>query len=138
MSKRSKIIQPTLAAFGFTKKVVHRGETVDVDLPRYANELECGKFMCPKCPKRFKNTQGLSVHVKCVHGDSSDVQSNRVSFSKASGRTEYQSTDEKIAEDFAHVMDSLVQKVVGIHAKHVSAKEQAGKKHHAYTAKILS
>ena len=38
MSKRIKRKHPTLAAFGFTKKVKHRGEEIAIQLPLAAVE----------------------------------------------------------------------------------------------------
>ena len=57
--------QATIKAFCFTKSVSHRGKLTEVDIPKFAEE----KFLPSKqCNKRFKNTQGLSVHMKCAHG----------------------------------------------------------------------
>ena len=55
----------TLKAFGFTGSVSHCGKLIEVDIPKSVE----GKFLpCKQCNKRFKNTQGLSVHRKCVLG----------------------------------------------------------------------
>ena len=61
MSKRK--IQPTLFAFGVSKKIKHRDEVVNVSLPLRAEEPIPGAYLCSHCPKRFKNTPGLSVHM---------------------------------------------------------------------------
>ena len=57
--------QATLKAFGFTRSVSQRGKATEVDIPKFAEE----KFLpCKQCNKRFKNTPGLSVHMKCRKG----------------------------------------------------------------------
>lgn len=63
MSKKQK----TLAAMGFTKTVKHRETEAKIDIPLedHSNEM---KEQCHLCNKKFKNKQGLGVHVKCVHG----------------------------------------------------------------------
>ena len=48
MSKRIKRKQPTLAAFGFTKKVKHRGEEIAIQMPLAAVET---LFKCENCEK---------------------------------------------------------------------------------------
>ena len=58
--------QKSLAFFGFTKKVEHRGQMVDVDLPN-ESPLNAWKIPCNYCEKKFKTNQGLSIHLKCVH-----------------------------------------------------------------------
>ena len=63
MSKK----QATLAAFGFTKAVSHRGKETVVNIPKTTSEDEY-KLKCKHCSQTFKNQQGLSVHVKCKHG----------------------------------------------------------------------
>ena len=60
--------QPTLASFGFRKRTLHSGETVEVDIPKFAT-TDLGTYECTSCPKKFKNSQGLSVHLKFVHSD---------------------------------------------------------------------
>ena len=75
----------TLAAFGFKKQVIHHGEKVDVEIPQFASSDLYNKVACPTCPKRFKNNHGLSVHLKCVHGDKDDqdISQNKMSFEKS-------------------------------------------------------
>ena len=58
--------QPTLAAFGFTKKVVHRRQEIKVDIPTYAEE-EKKLIKYSHCEVSFVNQQGLSVHTMCKH-----------------------------------------------------------------------
>lgn len=61
----SKKIQYTLAAFGFTKSVAHRGEVTAVDIPFVVpDEL---KLKCQHCAQEFRSQQGLSVHLMCKH-----------------------------------------------------------------------
>ena len=50
MSKRIKRKQPTLAAFGFIKKVNHRGEEIAIQMPLEAVET---LFECENCEKSF-------------------------------------------------------------------------------------
>ena len=69
MSKKLKRKQPTLAAFGFTKKVVHRGEEVAVNMPLETIEV---LIRCDHCEKLFKSEQGLSFHKKVMHGSSNN------------------------------------------------------------------
>ena len=51
MSKRK--IQPTLFAFGVTKK--HREEVVNVSLPLRAEEPIAGNYLCSHYPKTLKD-----------------------------------------------------------------------------------
>ena len=62
MSKK----QTTLAAFGFTKSVTHRGQKTTTDLPKTVSE-EIHKLKCLHVMQGLKNQQGLSVHLKCKH-----------------------------------------------------------------------
>ena len=64
--------QATLKAFGFTRKLVHRDTVVEIDIPRFSEEV---RLQCPECLKTFINKQGMSVHMKCVHGATSSVAS---------------------------------------------------------------
>ena len=59
--------QPTLAKFGFKKRIDHRGLQQDINLLDFVAKTP-KKFTCSTCSKAFINQQGLSVHVKCVHG----------------------------------------------------------------------
>ena len=54
--------QKTLAAFGFTKTVSHRGVPSTVDLPTEVDVMKHYSVECENCKGRFKNTQGLGVH----------------------------------------------------------------------------
>ena len=57
---------PAVATFGFKKRMLHPAQTVDVAMPefRFADQ---GTFMCSSCTKRFKNKQGRSIYIKCLH-----------------------------------------------------------------------
>ena len=57
--------QATLGAFGFTKKVCHRGEEKTIAIP--STPTEEPRLSCVKCRSTFKNQQGLTVHMKCKH-----------------------------------------------------------------------
>ena len=65
MSKRK---QQNLGCFGFTKKVVHREKKQEVKIPNFIDAEEVVKLIsCLHCPQKFKNQQGLSIHIKCKH-----------------------------------------------------------------------
>lgn len=70
--KNSKVVvdkkQPTLASFDFRKRTLHRREMVEVDIPKFAT-TDLGTYECTSCPKKIKNSQGISVHLICVHSD---------------------------------------------------------------------
>ena len=66
LNERRKMPKISIACFGFTKKVQHRGEMVNVDIPDNVEETEA-LLACQFCSKGLKNNQGLSVHLKCVH-----------------------------------------------------------------------
>ena len=55
--------QTTLAAFGFSKTVKHRGRDI---ISKVVSETVY-ELKCHHCMKGFKNQQGLSVHLKCKH-----------------------------------------------------------------------
>ena len=57
--------QATLAAFGFTKSIIHRGEEVPCKIPKVTKGVT--KLKCDHCSMEFVNQQGLTVHVKCKH-----------------------------------------------------------------------
>ena len=85
----SKKKQTTLAAFGFTKSVLHRGQETAIDIPKTVSEDEY-QLECVHCPKTFKNQQGLSVHIKCKHGNISTEEQpihEATSESQKSGET---------------------------------------------------
>ena len=58
--------QKTLAAFQFTKSVVHRNKNTEVEIPE---EIECKEtyFQCRHCKEFFLSKQGLAVHILCKH-----------------------------------------------------------------------
>lgn len=67
MPKEKK--QKTLASFGFTKSVTHRGKTKEIKIPLETDVVieKPKSIQCSKCPMKFMNQQGLSVHLKCLH-----------------------------------------------------------------------
>ena len=70
--------QPTLGSFGFIKHVSHRGVWNEIILPDISEQP---KLECPHCDDKFKNQQGLTVHLKCKHGnisESTNVEINNV------------------------------------------------------------
>ena len=70
--------QKTLAYFGVTKKIKHRGENVPVLIPEEI-DMVVKVLQCPKCKQRFKTHQGLGDHkLACMKGEdiaSYDVRS---------------------------------------------------------------
>ena len=85
MSKKQAI----LAAFGFTKSVSHRGQETAIEIPKTVSIEEKYKLKCLYCMQTFKNQQGLSVHIKCKHGNVNEEQpTHETSFeSQTSGET---------------------------------------------------
>ena len=61
MSKRIKKKQPTLAAFGFTKKVNHRGEEIAIQMPLAAVET---LFKCKTVRNNLKARKDLLFTLK--------------------------------------------------------------------------
>ena len=60
--------QKTLAALGFSVKMKSSGGSlVDIVIPETIDEVK--KFSCRYCTRKFLKPCGLSVHIKCVHGD---------------------------------------------------------------------
>ena len=46
--------------------MLHPAQTVDVAMPGFGF-ADQGTFMCSSCTKRFKNKQGRSIYIKCLH-----------------------------------------------------------------------
>ena len=70
--------QTTLGSFGFIKRVSHRGVLNEIILPDISEQP---KLECPHCDDKFKNQKGLTVHLKCKHGnitESANVEINNV------------------------------------------------------------
>ena len=61
MLERIKRKHPTLAAFGFTKKVKYRGEEIAIQMPSEAVET---LFECENCEKSFKARKDLLFTLK--------------------------------------------------------------------------
>ena len=57
----SKHKQPTLLNYGFTKKVWHRGEIINVVSPAVEKKMHSSS----NCKKEFKTSQALSMHKHC-------------------------------------------------------------------------
>ena len=64
--------QPTLKKFGFTRRVEHRGEEVDVNIPDYVEDTG---IPCPDCKLKFKNKRALRSHIAFKHGKYAEVSS---------------------------------------------------------------
>lgn len=123
--------QLTIGAWaGFKKTVVHKDQTMNVEIPKVA-VVEERTVKCQKCEKKFFNNQGLSVHLKCVHG--SGIQnSDKTVFTIATTST--LSVTDIVKEEVKSVLNDLVKKVVAKDAKFRGGKETAGKKRCQYTA----
>ena len=125
MSKRIKRKQPTLAAFGFTKKVKHRSTEMVIQMLLEAVET---LFECESCEKSFKTPQGLAFHAKVMH--SIIPKEDR----KTSVPPVMQSNEELISLSVKDMVENLVNKVVRARAKSEAASKVADKKHHQYSA----
>ena len=87
----------------------HREEVVNVFLSLRAKEPIPSNYLCPHCPKRSKNTQGLSAHDKSTDGNNVDTKPNK---SNKIPVTSHRSTiDDLISEDVAFIMNSLIKLV---------------------------
>ena len=64
--------QATLKKFRFTRRVEHRGEEVDVNIPDYVEDTG---IPCPDCKLKFKNKRALGSHIVFKHGKYADVSS---------------------------------------------------------------
>ena len=64
--------QATLKKFGFTRRVEHRGEEVDVNIPDYVEDTG---IPCPDCKLKFKNKRPLGSHIAFEHGKYAEVSS---------------------------------------------------------------
>ena len=75
-NKKREYKQSTLSKFNFTKKLKSlSGDYVEINLLTIAKE-ECKKLKCQHFIEKFTNQQGLTVHIKCVHGTSIEVRNN--------------------------------------------------------------
>ena len=64
--------QATLKTSGFTRRVEHRGEEVDVNIPDYVEDTG---IPCPDYKLKFKNKRALGSHIAFKHGTYADVSS---------------------------------------------------------------
>ena len=60
----------TLKKFGFTRRVEHRGEKVNVDIPAYVEDTG---IPCPNCNLKFKSKRALGSHIAFKHGKYAEV-----------------------------------------------------------------
>ena len=124
--------QKSLAFFGFTKKVEHRGQMVNVDLPN-ESPLDAWKIPCNYCEKKFKTNQGLSIHLKCVHpSEKYEVAPKRRKVENVD------SLEEQLREkEVNELMNGMVQKVVrSVNSTAGKPSINAGKKRKQYPAKF--
>ena len=110
MAPKRKPVQKTLGAFGFTKTVFHRGKFTQVEIPNEPKEEF--KLKCEHCSKRFKNAQGLGVHLKCMHFSNDEAEkSNEVVLASASKKRKPLDELKSIEYEVGFVLNSLVDKV---------------------------
>ena len=130
MSKKEnkRKLQPTLGYFNYTLHTNHRGEKVPIALPKFVETVE-GNIQCPDCPKRFENTQGLSVHLKCTHQNIPNNNGNLLFRPKSK-----KSAKNNLENDVKATLDSVLDKVESRIAKSEAAKKNASKKRKSYTA----
>ena len=96
MAPKRKPVQKTLGAFGFTKKVFHRG--------KFTAKIYCSK--------RFKNAQGLGVRLKCMHFSNDEAEkSNEVVLAFALKKRKPLDELRSIEYEVGFVLNSLVNKV---------------------------
>ena len=126
--------QLTLGAFGFKKTVIHRGQSSDIKLPKFA-KIEERNVNCPHCDKKFVNNQGLSVHLKCIHGN--DLQKSEKNNDSIFTAKKPKVTDHLVKE-VKNVVNDLVNKVVSKEAMARGGRERAGKKRVQYTAEVIN
>ena len=98
--------QPTLAKFGFKKRIDHRGLQQDINLLDFVAKTP-KKFTCSTCSKAFINQQGLSVHVKCVHG----VEAEGKILAKSSDSTPKTESENEIQTAVSSTMDKILSLV---------------------------
>ena len=95
--------QKTLAFFGVTKSIKHRGKFTKVLI--LDEPAEEAKFLCNYCGKKFKNQQGRSTHL-LTHGK----RKSKSSFPKKSS----QDLEEELRKD---VVKSDVDRLVTTQVK---------------------
>ena len=128
MSKKLKRKQPTLAAFGSSKKVAHRGGEVAVNMPLEIIEV---LIRCDHFEKLFKSEQGLSSHKKVMHGSSNN---SSVTISQPTKPND----DELLSLEVQDVVNKVVSKVVSTEAKRDGAAKMTWKKRHPLPCNIKS
>ena len=120
-------MQPTLAAFGFTKKFKRRGEEIAFQMPLEAVETF---FEREKCEKPFKSLEGLAFYANVMH--SIIPKEDR----KTSEPPGMQSDAYLISLSVKDVAETRVNKVVSARAKSEGASKVAGKKRSQYSAAL--
>ena len=64
--------QKSLAAFGFSKTITHRGVSTRVFIPENVEVI--ATINCNHCSMMFKTRQALAVHTKCKHSSFEPAQ----------------------------------------------------------------
>lgn len=133
--------QKSLGAFGVTRTTVHRGKAINSPIPDYVDP-DANNIPCDYCTMTFKTAQGLALHKKCKHPSIVTGSEPPCKKQKLSNKTPPQPSKENkkpsvssvIIPEARDIMNSIVDKVVGIAAKSEGAKQLRGKKRHKYTA----
>ena len=106
-----------MAAFGFVKKFKHRDGFIPVEIPKYAQGKDRPRT-CHVCDKKFVNTQGLSVHMECIHSVQpvkSDEKAENISKETSFDETEF-------------IVGTVVQKLVEKISSATDKKQQSNHK----------
>ena len=132
--------QKSLGAFGFTRTIVHRGEPTKADIPEYVDP-KANNIPCNHCSMTFKQTQYLSIHMKCKHPEHlleppTKKQRELKQVSSSMKGNKKPSVDSVIKAEVSDVLSGIVKKVVGNVAKSEGAQQLRGKKRHKYTAQF--
>ena len=120
MSKRK---QTSLFNYGFTKKISHRGELVNV-VPE--NESNKTNFVCGICGKNLNTSQTLATHTAwCKSKIETNLVSNnntRIAFNQTINAIKKEKNDEKIVNS---VIEKLVVDVEASELAQISDKRKS-------------
>ena len=64
--------QATLKRFGFTRRLEHHGEDIDVYIPDYVDKTG---LVCPDCRHISQNKAGITSHMNFKHGKFANLAS---------------------------------------------------------------
>ena len=101
----SKKRQATLFKYGYSKKVKHRNELVEVCGEKLCTE-EPGLIKCDDCDNRFKTRQGLSMHRMWAHQNPSSSAPDKKFFGP-------NKVDDDVPKDVQIVLEKVLKAVEG-------------------------